>query len=57
MQCMHEKILKEVNGDHKYLMCKYLQYNSFEVIYSAIELDKVYLVCTEIVKSKPTGND
>ena len=37
-------------------MCSNLRYNNFEIICSAIALDKVYLACAEMVKAKPTGN-
>ena len=54
---MYQKILKAGNGDHKYLIYPDLLYKSFEVLRSAIPLDKVDLVCEKTVKVKPTGND
>ena len=53
---MYQKLLKEGNGDHKYLRCRYLQYKNFEVMSSAIALDKIDLDCAENVKAKPTGD-
>ena len=37
-------------------MCKYLQDNNFEVLVSAIALDKVDLNCAYTFKAKPTRN-
>ena len=54
---MYSKLLKEVNGDHKYLRRPDIWYSNFEVIRSSITLDKVDLVCAENLKYKPTGND
>ena len=51
MKLMYQNILKEGNGDHKYLRCIDLCYENFEVLCSAITLDKVDLVCAETVKS------
>ena len=44
IQRMYHNVLTEVNGNNKYLMCPNLQYNNFEVLHSAIELDKADLV-------------
>ena len=43
MKHIYQRIFKEVNGDHKYLMCSYFQDKNFEVICAAIALDKIYL--------------
>ena len=56
MKFLYQKILKEGNGDHKYLRCTDLWYNNFEVLRSEIALDKVNLECAETVKYKPTRN-
>ena len=45
IQRMHKKFLKEVNGDHNYLRYTYIRYNNFEVLHSAIALDKIDLGC------------
>ena len=57
MICIYHGIFKEVNGDKKYLSCTYLLYNNFEFLRAATTLDKVYIVCSETVREKPTGND
>ena len=54
---MYQNISKEGNGDQKYLRCPDLQDNKFEVLFSAIALDKITLDCAENVKAKPAGND
>ena len=54
---MYQKILKEGNGKNKYLRCPDLQYNSFEVLRSAIAQDKTDLECEETVEAKNSGND
>ena len=43
MKRFYQKILKEGNGDKKYLRCPDLRYNNFEVICSVIALYKVDL--------------
>ena len=57
IQCMYKRLLKEVNGDHKYLRCTYIQDNNFDLLRSEIALDKFDLECAETVKYKPTVND
>ena len=57
IQRIYWELLKGGNIDHKYLSCPYLQGNNFDIIHSAIPLEKVDLVCAETVKSKSTGND
>ena len=57
MQRMYQNILKEGYGVQKFLRCTYLRYNSFAFLHSEIALDKVDLLCSEPVKSKPTGNN
>ena len=57
MQCVYQKLLKEGNGDNKFLRCPYLQDNNLGVMCSSIQLDKVDLECAETVRAKPTGND
>ena len=47
---MHQKLLKEGNGDHKYLRCLYLRDKQIEVIPSEIALDKVNLDFAELLK-------
>ena len=54
---MYQKILKEVHGDKKYLRCTDTREKNFEVLRSAIELDKSDLECAGSVKYKPTEND
>ena len=54
---MYHKLLNKGNGDHKFLTCPDLIYNNFEVLRSAISLDKVEFECAETVKAKPTRND
>ena len=49
--------MKKDNGDHKYLRCPDLRYNNFQVLRSAIALDKINLDYAENFKAKPTGND
>ena len=57
MQRMYQNILKEGNGDHKYLRCPDIWDNNFEVLRPSITSDKIDLDCAENVKSKPTVND
>ena len=38
-------------------MCPDLQDENFEVMSSAISLDKLYMVFAETIKCKPTGHD
>ena len=47
---MYQNILKEVNYDQKYLRCIDLQYNYFEVMFSAIASYVVDLVCAQMLK-------
>ena len=47
---IYQRLLKEVNGDQKYLRCSFLLDNDFEVLSAAITLDKVDLVCAEVYK-------
>ena len=54
---MYQKILKAVNGDRKVLRCPDLRDNNFEVLCSAITLDKVDLQFAATVKAKPSRND
>ena len=54
---MYQDILREFNGDQKYLRCPDLQDNKFDFLRPTISLDKVDLECAETVKAKPTGND
>ena len=56
-QCFYQKLLKEGNCDQKYLICLDLRDNKFEVLFSAITLDKVDPECAETVKDKPTRKD
>ena len=56
IQRVHQNLLKEVNSDHKYLQCPYLQENNFEVPRSAILLDKEGLACAETIKVETTIN-
>ena len=56
MQCKYQNLLKEVNGNHKYLRCTYLRHNNFEVLHLAIKFYKIDLVCSETVKYKPNRN-
>ena len=43
MHHIYQKLLSEVNGEHKYLICKYLLDKKFEVLHVAISLDKLYI--------------
>ena len=56
MQQIYQRVLKELNGVQKYLRCPDLRDKKFEVMRSDIKLDKVYLVCAEIVQEKSTRN-
>ena len=57
MQRICQNILKEGNGDHKYLRCQNIWDNNFEVMRSEIALDKVDMACAETIKDKYNGND
>ena len=57
MQYIYHKLLKEFDGDYKYLRFPDLWDNIFEVLCSAIALYKLDLVCAETFKYKPTIND
>ena len=57
IQCIYQNKLKEVNGDHKYLRFPGICGNNFDILRSSITLNKVYLVCVETVKAKPTEID
>ena len=52
MQHLYQNILKESNGDHKYLRCPDIRDNNFEVMRPAITLDKVDQNCAETVEKK-----
>ena len=54
---MYNKLFKEGNGYHKFLMCPDLRDNNFEVLCSVITLDEINLYCAENVKTKFTGNN
>ena len=56
MQRMYQKILKECNGDQKYLRCPDLRDKNFEVLRSSMALDKVDLVYAETVQYKINRN-
>ena len=56
MQHIYQNILKEGNGNHKYLRCTDLRDNNNEFMCSEIALDKVDLMREENVKTKPTRN-
>ena len=53
---MYQNFLKEGNGDHNFLRCPDIQDNNFEVLISAIALEKFNLECEENVKAKTTAN-
>ena len=57
MNHIYKRYSKEVNGDHNYLMCTYLQYKYFVVLCADIALDKIYLACEDTVREKHTRND
>ena len=57
MQRIYQRLLKQVNGYHKYISCTDLIYNNFEVLCSTIALYMVDLAFPETFKSKPIGND
>ena len=57
MQRIYQNILKEGNGNKKCLRFPDIQDNKFDILRSAIVLDKVDQVCEETVRAKPTGND
>ena len=48
---IYQIVLKERNGDHKYLRCTYLWYNNYEVLCIYTTFDKANLVCTDTLKS------
>ena len=52
---MYQKFLKEGNGNHKFLRCSDLQDKNFEVLSSAIALDKINLECAKNGNAKHTG--
>ena len=54
---MYQNLLKEVNGNHKYLRCTDIWDNNFEVMLLAIKLYKIDPMCAETVKYKTTEND
>ena len=54
---MYKNTLKEVKGNQKYLIFPDLQDKNFEILRSAIILNKVDLVCAETVNNKSNGND
>ena len=43
---IYQRLLKEVNANHRYLRCTDLRNKNFEVSFPVITLDKVDLVCT-----------
>ena len=57
IQRLYQNILKEGNGNQKYLRFPDHQENKFEVLHTSITLDKADFECACIVKAKPTGND
>ena len=57
MKRIYQKLLKEGNGDHKFLRCSDICDNHFEVLSSEIALDKEDFECAGTVKDKPAGND
>ena len=56
MHHINQRIFKEVNGYHKYLRCPNLWDKNFEVLLKYISLDRLDLMCSETVKTKPTVN-
>ena len=56
IKCIYKSLLKEGNGDHKYLRFPNILDKNFEVVHVAILLDKVDFLCAETVKEKPTVN-
>ena len=54
---MYHNLLKEGNGDHKYLRCLDIWDNNFEVLRSEIAFDKVDYERAETVEDKPVGNN
>ena len=54
---MYHDVLKEGNGDHKFLRCPDLWDNNFDYLRSGIAYDKIELECAENIKAKPNGND
>ena len=57
MQCIYQRLLKEGNGDHKYLRYPDIWNNNFEVMLIAIKLDRIEIAWVEIVIAKIIGND
>ena len=57
IQCIYQIIIKKRNVYHKYSRCTYLQDENFEVMHTALSLDKLDLACAKILREKPTGND
>ena len=57
MQRIYQNLLKEGNGNKKYLRCPDILYNNFGVMCSATALDRVDLVYEDTVKDKLTIND
>ena len=51
MHRVYQRLLREVNDNHKYLRCPDLRYNNLEVFHVAIVLDKADLVCAVKEKS------
>ena len=54
---IHRGILKGGNGDHNYSRCQDIRDKKFEILHSAIALDKLNLECSETVDAKSTIND
>ena len=57
MHCIYQRLLKEVNGDHKYLRCLCIKDKHFNIMCTDIALDRVNLAWEEKFREKPTGND
>ena len=57
MHRIYQRLLKEVDGDHKYLRCTYVLYNNFKIQCATISLDKVELMFAETVKENLSEND
>lgn len=54
---MYQRLLKEGNRYHNDLRCPDIRNKFFEILSSAIALDKVDMECAETVISKTTGYD
>ena len=54
IQDMYQKLLKGVNGNHKYLRCPDPRENYFEVMRPSIALINVDLLSEETFRAKPT---